>query len=91
VPAAGWLALGSGQRLNEDITGLAWPEKTERNARLRECADIIHALLAGETVTHHDRVATVNAKLYSTAGMPTFCRRHYGKFDMPHNWRSLSG
>jgi G6PDH family F420-dependent oxidoreductase len=60
-----WLALGSGQRLNEDITGLAWPEKAERNARLRECADIIRALLAGETVTHHGRVTVVEAKLYS--------------------------
>ena len=30
-PGRFWLALGSGQRLNEDITGLAWPEKAERN------------------------------------------------------------
>ncbi|WP_159719034.1 TIGR03885 family FMN-dependent LLM class oxidoreductase [Geminicoccus flavidas] len=60
-----WLALGSGQRLNEDITGLAWPEKSERNLRLRECADIIRALLRGETVTHRGRVTAIEAKLYS--------------------------
>src|SRR5215217_2622439 len=36
-PGRLWLALGSGQRLNEDLTGVAWPEKAERNARLREC------------------------------------------------------
>jgi probable non-F420 flavinoid oxidoreductase len=64
-PGRFWLALGSGQRLNEDITGLAWPEKGERNARLRECADVIRALLAGETVTHHGRITVVEAKLYS--------------------------
>ena len=69
-PGRFWLALGSGQRLNEDITGLAWPEKAERNARLHECADIIRALLAGETVTHHGRVIVVNAKLYSRPVQP---------------------
>src|SRR3954452_17327253 len=44
-----WLALGSGQRLNEDLTGLPWPEKAERYHRLQECALVIAALLRGET------------------------------------------
>lgn len=69
-PGRFWLALGSGQRLNEDITGLAWPEKAERNARLRECADVIRALLAGETVSHRGRVTVVQAKLYSRPAQP---------------------
>src|SRR5919199_1425914 len=69
-PSRFWLALGSGQRLNEDITGLAWPEKAERNARLAECASIIRALLAGETVTHHGRVTVVDARLYSRPDRP---------------------
>lgn len=60
-----WLALGSGEAINEAITGEAWPEKAERNARLAECVDIIRALLAGETVTHRGRVTVVEAKLYS--------------------------
>jgi probable non-F420 flavinoid oxidoreductase len=60
-----WLALGSGQNLNESITGMAWPDKAERNARLGECATVIRALLRGETVTHHGRVTVVDAKLYS--------------------------
>ena len=47
-----WMALGTGQRLNEAITGVPWPQKDERNARLKECVDIIRALWAGETVTH---------------------------------------
>ena len=65
-----WLALGSGQRLNEDLTGVAWPEKTERNARLRECADIIRALLRGETVSHDGRVTLVDCKLYTLPKTP---------------------
>lgn len=60
-----WLALGSGEAINESITGEVWPEKAERNARLRECVDIFRALFAGETVTHRGRVMVVEAKLYS--------------------------
>jgi probable non-F420 flavinoid oxidoreductase len=60
-----WLALGSGEAINESITGATWPEKDERNARLLECAQIIRALFAGETVTHRGRVTTVEAKLYT--------------------------
>lgn len=65
-----WLALGSGQRLNEDITGLPWPEKAERNARLHECADVIRALFQGETVTHRGRIDIVDARLYSLPEKP---------------------
>lgn len=65
-----WLSLGSGEAINEAITGEAWPEKFERNARLRECVDIIRALLAGETVTHRGRVTVVEAKLYSRPATP---------------------
>jgi probable non-F420 flavinoid oxidoreductase len=60
-----WWALGSGQAINEAITGMAWPEKAERNARLRECVNVIRALFAGETVTHRGRVTVIEAKLYS--------------------------
>jgi probable non-F420 flavinoid oxidoreductase len=60
-----WAALGTGQQINEAITGLAWPDKPERNARLKECVDIIRHLLEGETVTHRGRVTVVEAKLYS--------------------------
>src|SRR5918993_218449 len=69
-PGRLWLTLGSGQRLNEDLTGLAWPEKAEGNARLRECADIIRALLRGERVSHHGRVTVVDGQLYSLPKTP---------------------
>lgn len=56
-----WIALGSGQFLNEHITGEAWPDKAARNARLHEGAEIMRALLAGETVTHRGLVTTTDA------------------------------
>lgn len=64
-PGRLWLALGSGEALNEAITGETWPDKPERNARLGECVEIVRALFAGETVTHRGRVTVVEAKLYS--------------------------
>jgi coenzyme F420-dependent glucose-6-phosphate dehydrogenase len=60
-----WLALGSGQALNETITGTPWPTKSERNARLLECAHVMRALWNGETVTHRGFITVVNARLYS--------------------------
>jgi G6PDH family F420-dependent oxidoreductase len=74
-PKRFWLALGSGQRLNEDITGLPWPDKPERNARLAECAGIVSALLRGENVTHRGRVTVIDARVYS---LPAFSPPVFG-------------
>jgi coenzyme F420-dependent glucose-6-phosphate dehydrogenase len=60
-----WLAIGSGELLNEGITGLAWPPKEERTARLAESGDVIHRLWRGETVTHDGRITVHDARLYS--------------------------
>ena len=65
-----WVSLGSGEALNERITGEHWPPKAERNARLKECVDIIRALWAGETVTHYGRVRVEEAKLYTRPEIP---------------------
>jgi coenzyme F420-dependent glucose-6-phosphate dehydrogenase len=65
-----WLALGSGEAINEAITGQYWPEKSERNAILAESAAVIKALLMGETVTHRGRVTVIEAKLYSLPATP---------------------
>lgn len=64
-PGRLWLSLGTGEAVNEAITGEYWPEKAERNARLRECVDIFRSLFNGETVTHRGRVTVIEAKLYS--------------------------
>jgi coenzyme F420-dependent glucose-6-phosphate dehydrogenase len=60
-----WLTVGSGQALNESITGDKWPIKSDRNLRLKECVDIIRALWAGETVTQRGLVRVEQAKLYT--------------------------
>src|SRR5215207_11052061 len=62
-PGRFWVALGSGQAINEHITGERWPSKVERNARLRECVDVIRALWVGQTVTHHGRIDVEEARL----------------------------
>jgi probable non-F420 flavinoid oxidoreductase len=65
-----WLAVGSGEALNEAITGDAWPAKAQRNQRLLECVQVMRALWAGETVTHHGLVRLVDARLYSRPERP---------------------
>lgn len=65
-----WVALGSGQLLNEGITGDKWPVKSIRNERLKESAAIIRKLWAGETVTYHGHVHVEEAKLYTRPENP---------------------
>jgi probable non-F420 flavinoid oxidoreductase len=65
-----WIAIGSGQLLNEHITGERWPTKPERNERLREAADIMRLLWAGETVTHEGHVTVSEAKLWTRPERP---------------------
>jgi probable non-F420 flavinoid oxidoreductase len=57
--------LGSGEALNETITGTPWPSKQIRNERLRESAEIIRKLLNGQKVTYHGHVNVKEAKLYT--------------------------
>lgn len=68
-PGRLWLALGSGEALNEEITGEPWPaSRAERNARIAESADVIRRLWGGETVSHRGRIVVRDAKLYSGGG-----------------------
>ncbi len=69
-PGRFWIALGSGQLLNEHITADAWIPKPERQARLLECVTVMRRLWAGETVTHDGRVRVSNAKLYTRPSEP---------------------
>ncbi len=69
-PGRFWLALGSGQAMNEAVTGRRWPPKAERNARLGECVEVIRALWAGETVTHRGRVVVEDARLWTRPAQP---------------------
>lgn len=64
-PGRFWAALGSGENMNEHITGDAWPAKDVRDARLLECVDVIRRLLAGEEVTHRGLVTVDRARLWT--------------------------
>jgi probable non-F420 flavinoid oxidoreductase len=57
--------LGSGEALNECITGDDWPAKVKRQQRLFESARVIQKLLKGEKVSYEGLIKIKNAKLYS--------------------------
>src|ERR671910_878405 len=69
-PGRLWVALGSGEASNEHITGGGWPSKSERNARLRECVDVMRALFAGEVVDHDGLVRVDRARLWTLPNEP---------------------
>ena len=65
-----WIAVGSGEFANEHITGDSWPNKTLRNARLRECVDVMRALFSGEIVDHDGLVRVDRARLWTLPESP---------------------
>lgn len=65
------VSLGSGEALNECITGELWPDKPIRNKRLHECALLINKLLSGEEVSSAGLVKIHRAKLYTRPKSPT--------------------
>jgi probable non-F420 flavinoid oxidoreductase len=73
-PGRFWAALGTGEASNEHITGGGWPRKDVRAARLRECVDVIRALLAGEQVSHDGLVTVDRARLWARPESPPALR-----------------
>jgi probable non-F420 flavinoid oxidoreductase len=65
-----WVALGSGEALNEHVTGDPWPTKDVRMARLRECVDVMRGLWRGEEVTHRGLVVVDRARVWSLPDVP---------------------
>jgi probable non-F420 flavinoid oxidoreductase len=64
-PGRFWVALGSGEASNEHITGADWPRKEVRDARLRECVEVIRALLDGQEVSHDGLVTVDRARIWT--------------------------
>jgi coenzyme F420-dependent glucose-6-phosphate dehydrogenase len=64
------IELGSGEALNECITGGGWPEKKIREARLLESAHVIRRLLKGEEVSFEGYVTIKNARLWTLPSEP---------------------
>lgn len=66
-----WIAVGSGEALNEKITGIGWPPREKRNLRLKASVDAMRALWTGEPVTmRRDGIMVSRARLYDVAARP---------------------
>jgi coenzyme F420-dependent glucose-6-phosphate dehydrogenase len=64
-PGRAFLAVGSGEAMNEVPAGLDWPSPAEQLARTEESLEIITGLLHGETVTKAGRYFRAQrARLY---------------------------
>ncbi|GAA1515528.1 putative non-F420 flavinoid oxidoreductase [Agromyces terreus] len=64
-PGRFWAALGSGEAINEHVTGDVWPAKEVRDARLTETVDVIRRLLDGEEVSVDGLVRVDRARVWS--------------------------
>ena len=65
------LGVGTGEALNEHITGTTWPSAEERLEMLEEAVEVMRELFTGKLITHHGphyRVDT--ARLYSVPSEP---------------------
>lgn len=69
-PGRFWLSVGSGEALNESVTGDPWPGKKERNARLEAAVDMMRALWAGDTVSSTGLIQARDAKLHVRVEQP---------------------
>ncbi len=64
-PGRFWAAMGTGEALNEHVTGDPWPVKAERDARLLECVQVISSLLLGDEVSNDGLVRVDRARVWS--------------------------
>lgn len=65
-PGRFFLCQGSGQLLNENITGEKWPAKRDRNKRLQESVEVMQRLWKEDEYINHNGMFTVErAKLFT--------------------------
>jgi coenzyme F420-dependent glucose-6-phosphate dehydrogenase len=65
------LGVGTGESLNEVVAGVAWPEQSERFARLKESVDLIGRLFREELLSYEGQFYhTHNATLYDRPDEP---------------------
>lgn len=66
APGRFFLGVGTGEALNEHITGARWPETAVRLEMLEEAVEVIRLLWQGGMQSHHGRHYTVeNARIYT--------------------------
>lgn len=64
-----WIAVGSGEAINESVVGKGWPAKPEREQRLQAGANIMRRLFRGETV--NDEIGSIRAEHARLWSQPT--------------------
>ncbi len=65
------LGVGTGEALNEHVTGARWPEIDVRLEMLEEAVEVIRTLWQGGQRSHHGRHYTVeNARVYDLPATP---------------------
>ncbi|WP_127819617.1 LLM class flavin-dependent oxidoreductase, partial [Microbacterium sp. CPCC 204701] len=69
-PGRFWCALGSGEAVNEHVTGAPWPPKTHRQDRLAQAVDVMRRLIAGERVDHDGAFRVHDARIWSRPSVP---------------------
>jgi G6PDH family F420-dependent oxidoreductase len=71
MPGRFFLGVGSGENLNEHVTGEWWPPSEVRREMLEEAVEVIRQLWAGGTVEHFGTHFSIdNARLYSLPEEP---------------------
>ena len=71
MPGRFFLGVGSGEALNEHITGDRWPETDVRQEMLEEAIEIMRLLWQGGNQSYHGAFYTVeNARLYTLPEEP---------------------
>ena len=65
------LGVGSGEALNEHVTGARWPDANVRLDMLEEAVDVLRTLWKGDFADHHGAHYTVeNARIYTLPPEP---------------------
>jgi G6PDH family F420-dependent oxidoreductase len=65
------LGIGSGEALNEHVTGARWPSIQQRLEMLEESVEVMRKLWSGDFVTTHGEYYTVeNARIYTLPEEP---------------------
>ena len=63
--------VGTGEALNEHVTGAPWPHAERRVEMLEEAVEVIRRLWTGEVVSHHGTHYTVDtARIYTLPDSP---------------------
>jgi G6PDH family F420-dependent oxidoreductase len=65
------LGVGTGEALNEHVTGARWPDTATRLSMLEEAVEVMRELWTGEFVDHHgEHYQVENARIYTRPDQP---------------------